>query len=88
MEISTLWAKIIRNGCHKSYDEPLLIPLITGQQRGCVQSKKDSLSDAIVGVCLCCACSKYSNIHATCSIYTGADLGGVQGVVIPPPKSF
>ena len=45
----TLWAKFILNGRHKSYDEPSSIPLITGQQRGRAQSKKDSPSDAIVG---------------------------------------
>ena len=36
----TLWAKFIRNGHHKSYDEPPPIPLITGEQRGRVQSKR------------------------------------------------
>ena len=45
----TLWAKFIRNGRHKSYDEPPPIPLITGEQRGRVQSKKESLSDALKG---------------------------------------
>ena len=38
----TLWAKFIRNGHHKSCDEPPPIPLVTGQQRGRVQSKKDT----------------------------------------------
>ena len=45
----TLWAKFIRNGRHKSYDEPPPIPLITGEQRGRVQSKKESFSDALKG---------------------------------------
>ena len=44
-----LWAKFIRNGRHKSYDEPPPIPLITGEQRGRAQPKKESISDAIVG---------------------------------------
>lgn len=45
----TLWAKFIRNGRHKSYDEPPPIPLITGEQKGRVQSKKESFSDALKG---------------------------------------
>ena len=45
----TLWAKFIRNGRHKSYDEYPPIPLITGEQRGRIQSKKESFSDALKG---------------------------------------
>ncbi len=45
----TLWAKFIRNGRHESYDKPPPIPLITGQQRGRPEPKKESISDAFVG---------------------------------------
>ena len=45
----TLWAKFIRNGRHKSYDEPPPILLITGEQRGRVKSKKESFSDFLKG---------------------------------------
>lgn len=45
----TLWAKYIRNRRHKSYDEPPSIPLITGEQRGRVQSKKRILPDTLKG---------------------------------------
>ena len=37
------------NRCHKSIDEPSPIPLFTGEERGHVQSKKESLSDALKG---------------------------------------
>ena len=44
----TLWAKFIRSGRHKSYDEPPPIPLITGEQRGRTQ-KKETMSDVMLG---------------------------------------
>ena len=45
----TLWAKFIRMGRHDDYDNPPAIPLMTGQQKGHVKSKKESVSDALAG---------------------------------------
>ena len=49
VDLHTLWAKLIRMGRHNDYDNPPAIPLMTGQQKGQVKSKKDSVSDALAG---------------------------------------